>query len=226
MPPLQAQPQLPITSKAPPDNQSNLLQRTALIPLNVAQQTMGQGDFLQYIRPGKSGGFGSPARPGGSGGVGGFTNGIRPHGVVIARPIYDSLGRPIQSRTLNPTSTLPIPTSKPGAEEGENFTDALNAVKFTSDDYQRLSVVDANKDMLELLSGAIGDGEHDDVKDGDDQVDGFANGVKLMPHQVRGTKWMKARETGRKNGGILADVSLRVSSEITKWEGTTKETDG
>jgi hypothetical protein len=29
----------------------------------------------------------------------------------------------------------------------------------------------------------------------------------LMPHQVRGTQWMKGREAGRKNGGILADVS-------------------
>jgi SNF2 family DNA or RNA helicase len=28
-----------------------------------------------------------------------------------------------------------------------------------------------------------------------------------MPHQVRGVRWMRDRETGRKHGGILADVS-------------------
>jgi hypothetical protein len=32
--------------------------------------------------------------------------------------------------------------------------------------------------------------------------------MRLMPHQVRGTRWMRERESGRKYGGILADVSV------------------
>jgi SNF2 family DNA or RNA helicase len=105
------------------------------------------------------------------------------------------------------TGLLPVPLSTTGVDEGENFAEALNAIKFTAEDNQRLSATEANKDMMELLSGAIGDGENDDVKEGDDEVEGFATGIRLMPHQVRGTQWMKGREAGRKNGGILADVS-------------------
>lgn len=71
--------------------------------------------------------------------------------------------------------------------------------------------------MRELLSGAIGDGEgemgDDGVQDGEDVIEGFAKGVRLMPHQVRGVKWMKSRESGRKYGGILADVSVACSFE-------------
>ncbi|WVR06061.1 hypothetical protein IAU60_003089 [Kwoniella sp. DSM 27419] len=84
----------------------------------------------------------------------------------------------------------------------------LDAAPITAEDMQRYSG-DADKHMQELLSGAIGDGEgemgDDGVKEGDDTIDGFADGIKLMPHQVRGVKWMRGRETGRKYGGILAD---------------------
>lgn len=38
-------------------------------------------------------------------------------------------------------------------------------------------------------------------------MDGFRDNVRLMPHQIKGTVWMKSRESGKKNGGILADVS-------------------
>jgi hypothetical protein len=36
-------------------------------------------------------------------------------------------------------------------------------------------------------------------------VEGFRDGIVLMPHQVLGRAWMKERETGKKTGGILAD---------------------
>ena len=65
--------------------------------------------------------------------------------------------------------------------------------------------------MRDLLAGAIGEGEEmgEGVTEADMEVEGFTQRVKLMPHQVRGVKWMKAREAGRtKFGGILADVSL------------------
>ena len=81
-------------------------------------------------------------------------------------------------------------------------------VRLTAADYERHNG-DSEAHMRELLSGAVGEGEADDggFEDGDDVIEGFAKGVRLMPHQVRGVKWMRGRETGRKYGGILADVS-------------------
>ena len=90
--------------------------------------------------------------------------------------------------------------------QGEVFD--LTAVKYTQADFERYDG-DADEHMRELLSGAVGDGEDEGgVREGEDLVEGFASGVRLMPHQVRGVKWMKGRESGRKYGGILADVSF------------------
>ncbi|EGO26624.1 hypothetical protein SERLADRAFT_447781 [Serpula lacrymans var. lacrymans S7.9] len=36
-------------------------------------------------------------------------------------------------------------------------------------------------------------------------VEGFRDGITLLPHQVLGRAWMRERETGKKFGGILAD---------------------
>ena len=100
----------------------------------------------------------------------------------------------------------------PGADQrkeddGEEFSNALNNVKNDPDDHLRVSADQAEADMRELLSGAIGDGEDDQGEEGSNMVDGFAEGMSLMPHQVRGVAWMGKRETGRSRGGILADVS-------------------
>jgi hypothetical protein len=93
-------------------------------------------------------------------------------------------------------------------DDGEEFTNALNNIKNDPDDHLRVSADQAEADMRELLSGAIGDGEDDQGEQGSNLVDGFAEGMSLMPHQVRGVAWMGKRETGRSRGGILADVSL------------------
>ncbi|KAI0080447.1 hypothetical protein K474DRAFT_1682619 [Panus rudis PR-1116 ss-1] len=42
-----------------------------------------------------------------------------------------------------------------------------------------------------------------DLKDA--RVEGFREGITLLPHQVLGRKWMTERESGKKTGGILAD---------------------
>lgn len=92
------------------------------------------------------------------------------------------------------------------ADEGEVFD--IDAIPQSADDYAR-HIGDADEHMRELLSGAVGEGEgdvEDGAKEGDDVVDGFADAVRLMPHQVRGVKWMRGRESGQKKGGILADV--------------------
>jgi hypothetical protein len=111
------------------------------------------------------------------------------------------------SRDPRTQALLPIP-GKNTEEGGEDFTNALNMVQEDANDYQRVTLDQADADMRELLSGAIGDGEEADQADGSNTVEGFASGMSLMPHQVRGVKWMTGRETGKKYGGILADVSV------------------
>ncbi len=175
---------------------------------------MGENDMLAHIRPAK--GFDSPARPSTFGNASPYNvgNGVRPGAMagVASRPMYDAQGRPIQPRalaaTLGPNGyPLPLPsassTNPHGDDDGEDFSAGLKAVPATAEDYARSA--DPEADMLELLSGAIGTGE-EPARAGDEIVDGFASGIKLMPHQIRGTAWIAQRETGRKYGGILADV--------------------
>ena len=68
------------------------------------------------------------------------------------------------------------------------------------------SAEDANKDMRDFLVGAIGAFNLDDAGSVGPTVEGFRDGVTLLPHQIQGRIWMRERETGKKSGGILADV--------------------
>ncbi|WWC58824.1 uncharacterized protein I303_101368 [Kwoniella dejecticola CBS 10117] len=104
----------------------------------------------------------------------------------------------------------PVTKHKLPAEEDDTPREEFNidAVPISAEDYERYNG-DADKHMQELLSGAIGDGEDEmgdeGAQEGHDIIEGFADGIKLMPHQVRGVRWMRGRESGRKYGGILAD---------------------
>jgi hypothetical protein len=93
--------------------------------------------------------------------------------------------------------------SKP-ADDRETFD--LDAAKISSDDWIKHQG-DADAHMRELLSAAVGEAD-EEIQDGEDVVEGFSDAIRLMPHQIRGVKWMRGRESGRKFGGILADVSL------------------
>jgi hypothetical protein len=99
------------------------------------------------------------------------------------------------------------PAPRDDEEEGEEF-DIAN-VQYTAKDFETCSG-DPEEQMRELLAEAVGDGEEGHTE-GDEIIDGFAAHLRLMPHQVRGVRWMRERESGRRNGGILADVgpSLR-----------------
>lgn len=130
-----------------------------------------------------------------------------------------------------PVSKAPSPqdVSEPASDKepeevevnGEDFD--LNQAKYTAEDFERFHG-DPEEQMRNLLAGAVGEGEDDeDHAEGADIVDGFADGMRLMPHQVRGVRWMRERETGRKYGGILADVSCRVVSKLTAGHGSWKD---
>lgn len=90
-------------------------------------------------------------------------------------------------------------------DDGEDFD--IGNVQYTAQDFERCRG-DPEEQMRELLAGAVGDGEDDYGGEGDNKVEGFAKDMVLMPHQVRGVRWMRERESGRKRGGILADVSV------------------
>ncbi|CED84401.1 snf2 family dna-dependent atpase [Phaffia rhodozyma] len=87
-------------------------------------------------------------------------------------------------------------------DEGEDFD--LDDGKRREDDWDVVDPSQADKHMRELLEQALGDvqGEFDEK---DSIVEGFREGIQLMPHQVQGCQWMKSRESGRKSFGILAD---------------------
>lgn len=130
---------------------------------------------------------------------------------------YDEQGWPIYTMPEQSSSEPlpPTPDSDDDGEEREDFD--LNNAQVTAEDYVRHH--DPEEQMRELLAGAIGDGEDKLGKEGDDIVEGFAKDIKLMPHQVRGVGWMRERESGRKRGGILADVSLEahVAADSRTW---------
>ncbi|KAF9511453.1 hypothetical protein BS47DRAFT_1373028 [Hydnum rufescens UP504] len=71
-----------------------------------------------------------------------------------------------------------------------------------------LSAEEAQRHMHELLSGALGGMKLDDVDLTEATVDGFRDGITLMPHQIQGRAWMRERESKKKFGGILADMGL------------------
>lgn len=93
----------------------------------------------------------------------------------------------------------------------------LDAAQITAADTMYFDK-DSEKHMRELLSGAIGEGEDDDEGGHADMehVEGLGEGVTLMPHQIRGVRWLKKREAARNYGGILADVSAINSSTTSR----------
>lgn len=99
----------------------------------------------------------------------------------------------------------------------------LDTVKLSADDWTKHQG-DAEAHMRELLSAAVGEVD-EDIQDGEDIVEGFADGVRLMPHQIRGVKWMRGRESGRKFGGILADVSIFIALLIPGYGSGKDSTD-
>lgn len=67
-----------------------------------------------------------------------------------------------------------------------------------------ISEGDANKALRELIEESC---DFTNISMEEASLVGMG-GVTLMPHQIQGLYWLKDRETGKKHGGILADVIL------------------
>jgi len=72
-----------------------------------------------------------------------------------------------------------------------------------------MAPVEAEKALRELMGGGMNQ-ELDSTIEIDmsqEIVEGFNDGIKLLPHQILGRAWMRDREdtTKKRTGGILAD---------------------
>jgi hypothetical protein len=72
-----------------------------------------------------------------------------------------------------------------------------------------MTPADAEKALRDLMTGGMNQ-ELDSTVDIDmsqEVVEGFNDGIKLLPHQILGRSWMSDREdpTKKRTGGILAD---------------------
>ena len=74
----------------------------------------------------------------------------------------------------------------------------------------RKSAAEAEKDLQDLLQQGFdgredGESSRDEIDMSQAVVEGFREGIRLLPHQITGRIWMTERESGKKFGGILAD---------------------
>lgn len=68
-----------------------------------------------------------------------------------------------------------------------------------------MSTADTEKALRALVEDSINSPDDVDIDMRESVVEGFREGVVLMPHQILGRVWMRERESGKKKGGILAD---------------------
>lgn len=108
----------------------------------------------------------------------------------------------------------PIAVPTPGSSQPvatPDGTETFNLAHIATDPYEsRKTTEEAEKDLKDLLEQSIGG---DDVEVDMEQaiVEGFSKEWKLLAHQVQGRAWLAERESGKKCGGILGDVSFMLS---------------
>ena len=111
-------------------------------------------------------------------------------------------------RFFPPHKVTSQPASDPTPVEDDGKPEDINVeVNVTAQDeceYTKQTAAQVEDDLKELFKGAVVDHEVPRKED-DDVVPSFADGFRLLPHQVQARKWMGERESGRSHGGILAD---------------------
>lgn len=104
---------------------------------------------------------------------------------------------------------MPGPFVAPAAiisEGGETF----NLGNIVADPLEYRKTADAaQKELVDLIQSSFDADLDVDMEQA--IVEGFAEDIKLLPHQIQGRLWMTERETGKKQGGILGDVRTTLS---------------
>lgn len=115
------------------------------------------------------------------------------------KPLLPSSSKPAVPIQIPSNSYLPAPAPRIQRDGSQFSVDTVNGI---TDPF--MSQAEAQKALQDLVSDAYNEVDQP-VSIEDAIVEGFNEGIKLLPHQVLGRKWMAERETGKKNGGILAD---------------------
>ena len=115
-----------------------------------------------------------------------------------------------------PAKVAPQPTTKPAiVEDDEEETVNVDADVNAQDEYEYggKSATQIEDDVKDLFKGTAVNHEVE-IKEGDDIVQGFTDGFRLLRHQIQARVWMKERESRSSHGGILADDMGSVLSVI------------
>ncbi|OCH84032.1 hypothetical protein OBBRIDRAFT_799429 [Obba rivulosa] len=131
---------------------------------------------------------------------------------VLGGPLRDHINSqipvvPLSGATIYHKTAAPVPIHpayQPAPRNTEPEYETFDVPEVDNVYETRLSPQEAEKALRDLVSATY---DHDDqeISMEDAVVDGFHEGVRLLPHQVIGRKWMADRESGKKAGGILAD---------------------
>lgn len=95
-------------------------------------------------------------------------------------------------------------SQKPQPSITDKNAEEINVPNF-QDDYRVYTAAETENELRDLMGGSMNQELEEEVDMADAIVDGFKEGITLLPHQIVGRAWMKERETGKKAGGILAD---------------------
>ena len=107
----------------------------------------------------------------------------------------------------------PLPPAQDLQQERGDDGEVIKVPDFQHDNAV-MSPADAEKALRDLMTGGM-NLEIDSAIEVDvsqEVVEGFNEGIKLLPHQILGRAWMKDREdvAKKRTGGILADDMGRV----------------
>ena len=118
-------------------------------------------------------------------------------------PQYPRPGLPIGNPIHVPSNRVP---EQPPPKSSNNPTWETFNLQEEGHLYDpQTSAAEAEKALRQLVEDSHNDNEGEEVDMSLAIVEGFKDGITLLPHQVLGRVWMKERETGKKAGGILAD---------------------